>query len=140
MKQKNNNLEPAATDKRHKIMTTIKSYTDLSQSKKLAEILPLESADMYYWLAWSGGVSEEKRNTPKVGKPRKDVIKTYWCPCWSLAALLSVVSEEVSLNSFKDGNWNAMVQQNGKMIYGDANNSVDACVEMIIKLHEQNLL
>ena len=26
----------------------MKSYTDISQSKKLAEILPLESADMYY--------------------------------------------------------------------------------------------
>lgn len=29
-------------------MATIKSYTDLEQSKKLAEILPLESADMHY--------------------------------------------------------------------------------------------
>ena len=29
-------------------MTTIKSYTDISQSKKLVEILPIESADMYY--------------------------------------------------------------------------------------------
>ena len=26
----------------------MKSYTDISQSKKLAEILPIESADMYY--------------------------------------------------------------------------------------------
>ena len=26
----------------------MKSYTDIEQSKKLAEILPLESADMYY--------------------------------------------------------------------------------------------
>ena len=55
--------------------------------------------------------------------------------CWSLAALLSVVSE-VSLNSFKDGNWNAMVKQKGKMIYGDTDNPVDACYEMIIKLNE----
>ena len=29
-------------------MATIKSYTDIEQSKKLAEILPLESADMGY--------------------------------------------------------------------------------------------
>ena len=29
-------------------MATIKSYSDLEQSLKLAEILPLESADMYY--------------------------------------------------------------------------------------------
>ena len=26
----------------------MKSFTDLKQSKKLAEILPLESADMFY--------------------------------------------------------------------------------------------
>jgi hypothetical protein len=30
-------------------MTTIKSYTDLEQSKKLAEVLPIDSADMYWW-------------------------------------------------------------------------------------------
>ena len=29
-------------------MATIKSYTDIFQSKKLAEILPLESADMWW--------------------------------------------------------------------------------------------
>ena len=29
-------------------MATIKSYTDLSQSKTLSKILPLESADMVY--------------------------------------------------------------------------------------------
>ena len=29
-------------------MATIKSYTDINQSEKLAEILPIESADMYY--------------------------------------------------------------------------------------------
>lgn len=28
-------------------MATIKSFTDLEQSKKLAEILPIESADMH---------------------------------------------------------------------------------------------
>ena len=31
-------------------MGTIKAFTSLEQSKKLAEILPLESADMYYFL------------------------------------------------------------------------------------------
>ena len=29
-------------------MATIKAFSDLEQSKKLAEILPLESADMCY--------------------------------------------------------------------------------------------
>lgn len=27
----------------------MKSYTDIEQSKKLAEFLPIGSADMYYW-------------------------------------------------------------------------------------------
>lgn len=109
-------------------MATIKSYTDLEQSKKLAEILPLDSADMNYWCG----------TQIRIGGHRT-MDKDLDVPCWSLAALLIVVSE-VSLNSFKDGNWNAMVQQNGKMIYGDANNSVDACYEMILKLHELKML
>ena len=29
-------------------MATIKSYTDIEQSRKLAKFLPIESADMYY--------------------------------------------------------------------------------------------
>ena len=122
-------------------MATIKSYTDLEQSKKLAEILSLDSADMHYSKdfdgSWFVGLAEYiSVKIPKyVGN-----IEEHLLPCWSLAALLSVVPEEVSLNSFKDGNWNAMVQQNGKMIYSDANNSVDACYELILKLHEQNLI
>lgn len=86
-------------------MATIKSYTDLEQSKKLAEIFPLESADMKIL---SFGIDIKRRVVPIddiAVLNREDEI-----PCWSLAALLSVVPEEVSLNSFKDGNWNAMVQ------------------------------
>ena len=109
-------------------MTTIKSYTDLEQSKKLAKILPLESADMNYWCG----------TQIRIGGHRT-MDKDLDVPCWSLAALLSVVSE-ISLNSFKDGNWNAMVQQNGKIIYSDTNDPVDACYELILKLHELKML
>jgi len=131
-------------------MATIKSYTDLSQSRKLAEILPIESADMHYWLAWSGGVSEEKRNTPKVGTPNKDAIKTYWCPCWSLASLIGVLPR---LIEFKDDKYylrfmkeyveyaNDEISITGRCLHTTGNNNlVDACVEMIEKLHEQKLL
>lgn len=129
----------------------MKAYTDIEQSKKLAKILPLESADMYYWLAWSGGASKEVRNTPKVGTPNKDAIETYWCPCWSLTALLGVLPKNIKspfgeINPFVgqvdvkdyrcvylDGDWDSNVQTN-------ADNPIDACYEMIIRLHEQNLL
>ena len=49
----------------------MKSYTDLPQSKKLAEILPLESADMHYstWVISNGEfiVSPNYGNTILLG-------------------------------------------------------------------------
>ncbi len=96
-------------------MGALKNYTDFEQSKKLAKILQIESAD--------GAITEN-----------------YHCvPCWSLAVLLSIVPN-VSLNNFTDGTWNAMVERNGKMVWADKNNPLDACVELIIKLHELKLL
>lgn len=61
----------------------MKSFTDIEQSKKLAEILPLESADMRYapfgdihpWV-WDGEVKLLEKGS---------------IPCWSLAALLQVL-------------------------------------------------
>lgn len=132
-------------------MATIKSYTDLEQSKKLAKILPLESADMRYGYVAPYDYSDRMYDGgyDKIPYPKDFLIKNPnfssneydgEFPCWSLAALLSVVPEEVSLNSFKDGIWNAMVQQIGKIIYSDANDPVDACCKLIEKLHEQKLL
>lgn len=63
----------------------MKSYTDLNQSKKLAEILPLESADMKI-LPFT---EREYRVVPINDIAvcgREDEI-----PCWSLAALLEVL-------------------------------------------------
>lgn len=119
-------------------MATIKSYTDLHQSQRLAKILNHESADM----AYIASATDDDGETLYTAEYKSEIIiheADDYINCWSLAALLSVVSE-VSLNSFKDGNWNAMVKQNGKMIYGDTDNPVDACYELILKLHEQNLI
>ena len=112
----------------------MKAYTDLNQSKKLAEFLPVESADMVYNMV-------NGYNTPWVriegieGLHKEDVCS------WSLAALLSIIPD-VSLNSFKDGGWNVMTSQtnDGKMIYADKKDPVDACYELILKFHEQNIL
>ena len=134
-------------------MATIKSYSDLQQSKKLAEVLPIESADMHYWLAWSGGVSEEKRNTPKVDKPRKDAIKTYWCPCWSLASLVEGLPEVIDFDDDDNDYALEILKENGLyyISYGNPimgeilniepqENFVDACVAMIEELHELKML
>lgn len=63
------------------MLNQMKSYTDLEQSKKLAKILPPESADMFYRdngedvkLMWEH-LSEIKVTTP----------------CWSLTILLEVL-------------------------------------------------
>lgn len=119
-------------------MKMIKSCTDLSQSKTLSKILRHETADMFY-VAGKGEPIFIGNKMVACGNDDYDALGVPDVLCWSLAALLNVLPE-VSLNSFKDGNWNAMVQQNGKMIYGDANNSVDACYELILKLHELKML
>lgn len=42
----------------------MKAYTDLEQSKKLAEILPIESADMYYH--YNVGINSYYEDVPRV--------------------------------------------------------------------------
>lgn len=120
-------------------MTTIKSFTDLEQSKRLAEILRHESADMHYARAYFEG--NESDWFVGLGRPIKsdDII-----PCWSLAALLDVIPEGVIENYYTPN----IQKENGKysIAYGNdnllciADNPIDACYEMIIKLHELKML
>lgn len=116
----------------------MKSYTDIEQSRKLAEFLPLESADMEYMFLKKDGSKVSNVPFVKDGFEEPECCYTF-IPCWSLAALLSVIPE-VSLNTFKDGKWNVMIQHDGKMIYEDKDNPIDACYEIILKLNELNLL
>ena len=129
-------------------MATIKSYTDLEQSKKLAEILSLESAD-YFHAPDAGIVVTEPY---KLNEDDETVITTYKgaIPCWSLAALLNVLPRFIEFKGDKyylrfmkeyveyanDG-----VSLIGSCLHTTGNNNlVDACHEMIIKLNELNLL
>ena len=47
-----------------KIFEIMKSYTDLEQFKKLAEILPIESADMFY--SYIVGIERYYGDVPRV--------------------------------------------------------------------------
>lgn len=102
----------------------MKSYTDLEQSKKLAEILPIESADMCF-------------NDNE--------------PCWSLAALLEIMPKQLGRytltlywcdNSWYYDSWCCSYIDDGSEIkeISSANNPVDAIVKMIVKLKEKDLL
>ena len=130
-------------------MVTIKSHTDLEQSKKLAEILPLDSADMEFMFL--------KENNSMVGRVPfvKDGYEEPDCgynivPCWSLAALISILPQSVE---FKGDKYylrfmkeyveyaNDEISITGIFLHTTGNdNLVDACYEMIIKLHELKML
>lgn len=117
----------------------MKAYTDILQSKKLAEILPLESADMCYTpiaLSFNGN-SEPKL----IAFPPKHPLDI---PCWSLSALLDIINENYYTTLFHDGvAWNIDVMHhdddNIKHNY-HANTPIDACVEMILELNERKVL
>ena len=146
-------------------MATIKGYTDLEQSKKLAEFLPLESADMY----WKNGVSDKYIQcfTPFV-IDSTDVDYDYDVPCWSLVALIKLLpsefterdeysettykidirkyalTDDVDVYQIAYGNYHWY--EDGSHSWSDMVNSgqreelIDVCYEMILKLHELNLL
>ena len=123
-------------------MTTIKSYTDISQSKKLAEILPLESADMIWALA-----NPDLPMIKAIAYQDSDKDNKYYeiLPAWSLAALEHLIwntnVDAVSCpHIYKD-----RIANKYYFLYGNYETNtypyiVDACYEMIIKLHELNLL
>lgn len=128
-------------------MATIKSNTDLEQSKKLAEILPPESADN---VIVSFGSREGTKNVV-MPKETLDVFRTPFADirettmCWSLAALLNVLPYP-SLAQHANGLWSlvAWVDKVDPYSVGDSvcgyDNEIDACVAMIEKLHELKML
>lgn len=137
----------------------MKAYTDIEQSRKLAEILPIESADMRYgYIApynfsdrmYDGGYDE-------VPYPKDFLIKNpnfsadeydAELPCWSLDALLDVLPEingiPLTLEKVKakDGyeGYYYHIEYENIVLIPYSKNPIDACYEMILKLYELNLL
>ena len=110
-------------------MATIKSFTSLEQSRKLAEILPLESADMNYWCG----------TEIRIGG-HKTMDKDLDVPCWSLASLLGILPEIQGSKPAIDLNDNYITYPHMSDLHTKAENLVDACVAMVEKLHELNSL
>lgn len=129
----------------------MKSYTDLEQSKKLAEILPIESADMMWddWRLIDEGWKLIVGYYPEI---EKDYGRKCY-PAWSLAALLEILPDAITdddgskvyidvrrYNSkhqiayYTDLNWSDTITTD------EYENLVDATVEMILKLKEKDLL
>lgn len=132
----------------------MKSYTDLEQSKILAKILPLESADMHYPDYYFDGNAKNPCNT-SYKEAIEDLLHVYinpetkrLLPCWSLAALLGVLPVvnfntpvlKIKLNHkyYMELCIDSLTHK--YIITNDYDNPIDACYEMIVKLHEQHLI
>ena len=128
-------------------MATIKSYTDLEQSKVLAYILPLESADMYYEKGIGDNYRIDFGNYADMSIS-KNLLHIDAIPCWSLSALLNILAKIASeidddgsanLSSFM-GQWSVNMFDCPIEATDNYDNPVDACYNLIIKLHEKDLL
>ena len=130
----------------------MKSYTDLKQSRTLAEFLPHNTSDQTWArIAIAGanlGIPEEKQYRHDGDMPFYFYSGT-GVPCWSLAALLDVIKDKcdyfefVYLKRTYDGRANLLVDvyRLSTDVYDVYNKeAVDACVEMILKLHELKLI
>ena len=123
----------------------MRSYTDLNQSRKLAEILPLESADMSYRpYRKEGGIPDYEttllpfRYASWIG-----------IPCWSLATLFNILPSVIKrkekrmfLTLEKAGAYNLYYKSPDRLdeLWETKEDLVDACVGMILNLHELKML
>ena len=125
----------------------MKSYTDIEQSRELEKILPLESADLYYYKYGLPHFIEGQGDYESI---RTDKYHDY-IPCWSLAALLNILHfrqddiPSLSGGGYKDGNYTPdwcldYEYDNGDYQKTFADNPVDVCVAMIERLHKINLI
>lgn len=136
----------------------MKSYTDFEHSKKLAEILPIESADMCWTNHCYGNIRSSMTVSTKTIEKYKELLTRFgdltsidvFYPCWSLGALLDVIPKHIKDNSVLriDINENEFAIWYDEVGFGVNNdlpditsdNPVDACVEMIVYLHKQKLI
>ena len=106
----------------------MKSYTDIEQSKKLAEILPIKSVDMFYWRS-----EVLRRGNYKAMDTEFDI------PCWSLAALLELIPKNYLIEANKK---TTRTLYHITAISGEVTHYhqdlVDAAVEMLLKLYNKN--
>lgn len=147
----------------------MKAFTDIEQSKELAKILPLESADMYYLIKrsdcrvpWEEAAKVDANVILFTRKMMSGTLSDYKLPCWSLAPLIDILpvdwwgyNEHYFLEISKMGDASKPNEVRyfrfRKEIDGanydrithishSAENFVDACVNMIITLHDHKLL
>lgn len=120
----------------------MKIYTTLKQSKELAKILPLDTADMCYKCLGEDPYDVCLRPYSEWKEVYKGLLvdkEVDVIPCWSLTALLGVLPKINGLKPILDLEENS-IQYSGSDFYAVADNPIDACYEMILELNESKLL
>ena len=112
-----------------------KICTDLEQSKVLSKILPLENADMCYRIiVYNPNDTHVYQPYCFSGTLESDI------PCWSLSALLGVLPEIQGSKPIIALDDNYITYPHINDLHTKADNLIDACFEMIIKLNELKML
>lgn len=118
----------------------MKSYTDLEQSKVLAEILPIESADMHYVLI---DTNKDKYDLG-IGK-YIGILPSY--PAWSLSALLDMIYKverfcvpTLYYSDDEDKYWMSIDLESTGYETNMYYEKIDVAFEMVVKLKEGGLL
>lgn len=134
-------------------MAKIRSYTTIEQSKKLAEILPLESADCYW--DYDDLQKYHRINWFEEGfnKESQLMLNENNVCAWSLVALLEEIPEIINFED-DESDYELKIEKENNLYYLSYGNIleygklevepqeyfVDACVDMIMKLHELKML
>ena len=132
-------------------MAIIKSFTDLPQSMKLAEFLPLESADMEYMFLKKDGSKVSNVPFVKDGFEEPECCYTF-IPCWSLAALSEFILPYIADNDgnnykfylSKDGldKWIAYYKSDDVSIHicEESDDMIDVILEMVCWLKKEKYI
>ena len=116
----------------------VNAFTDFDQSYILSKILPPETSDM--WWQDLGGGTIPTFEIIGCNYPKDSV-----SPCWTLPGLFNalpkykgrkynlVITDEKTYIEFNDNELNIHEEYNGDTI-------IDMCYNMIVSLHERNLL
>ena len=118
----------------------MKIYTDIEQSKKLAEIIPAHTADMSYeYWTYDNGTKALIINLSMAKS--KDI------PVWSLSALINLFpaykDDDMPVFSLTRGGWKPSFTRNWFASWGhwtfNAREPIDAVVGLILLLKENSI-
>lgn len=120
----------------------IKSYTDIEQSNKLMEFLPIETADCYWSYDRLQGFHRIEWFVD--GYNKHSQLKEKDIPCWSLVALLNVLPKptkriyELNIYGEDEKPFFGINDCDINLCKGfEGDDYIDACVNMIVYLHEK---